>query len=305
MATRRDELAAFLRSRRARITPADVGLPAGSRRRTPGLRREEVAQLAGVGVTWYTWLEQGRQIHVSVQVLEAIARTLRLDPAERVHLFRLASVPGSSDDGLACADCPLPAEVQEILDGLTYPASVVTEMFDLLAWNKEYAALFPRLVAEPPASRNTLVGVLTGPACCNPVENPVAHARSMVAQLRASYGNHVGDPVWTQFIQRMEAASADFTDAWNSQDVALNPHYHKVFRHPTLGRIPMTSTSFEVRAVPGSRLVVYTAASPADKDVLLRLAAGEGAGDRFPCWGDHDPALESVPAGGASTVAAV
>src|SRR5215470_9973668 len=93
-ASRRAELSAFLRSRRARIRPQDVGLPPGARRRTPGLRREELAQLAGVGVTWYTWLEQGRPINVSVQVLDAVARTLRLDSVERAHLFRLAEVPG-------------------------------------------------------------------------------------------------------------------------------------------------------------------------------------------------------------------
>src|ERR1041385_825517 len=93
---RRDELAQFLRNRRARLAPTDVGLPAGSRRRTAGLRREEVAQLSGVGVTWYTWLEQGRPIRASVQVLEAVARTLQLDPIERRHLFRLAEVPDTA-----------------------------------------------------------------------------------------------------------------------------------------------------------------------------------------------------------------
>src|SRR6266513_6066395 len=93
---RRAELAAFLRARRERITPEQAGLPPGTRRRTPGLRREEVAQLSGVGVTWYTWLEQGRQINASAQVLEAVARTLRLDPAEREHLFRLADLPDAA-----------------------------------------------------------------------------------------------------------------------------------------------------------------------------------------------------------------
>jgi transcriptional regulator with XRE-family HTH domain len=268
----------------ARIQPSDVDLPTGSRRRTPGLRREEVAQLAGVGVTWYTWLEQGRPIHASVQVLDAIARTLRLDPAERSHMFRLASVPGTSDDPASCVDCPLPPEVQEILDGFAYPASVITEMFDVLAWNKGYKAIFPRITVL----RNSLLAVLTDPSCCNPVENPVDHARAMVAQLRASYAGHVGDPVWTQFIKRMEAVSSDFADAWRSQDVALNPHYRKVFRHPSLGRLALTSTSFSIRAVPGARLVLYTATDPADKQVLLRLAAGEHADDRFPCWPIHD-----------------
>src|ERR1700744_1599161 len=121
---RRTELAAFLRARRERITPEDVGLLPGARRRTAGLRREELAQLAGVGVTWYTWLEQGRPINASVQVLDAIARTLRLDPVERAHLFRLADVPGAAGTvPPECTACPLPSPVQVILDAIPYPAS--------------------------------------------------------------------------------------------------------------------------------------------------------------------------------------
>src|SRR5215472_3030836 len=126
--TRRSELAAFLRTRRERIRPEDVGLPPGTRRRTSGLRREELAQLAGVGVTWYTWLEQGRPINASVQVLDAVSRTLRLDAIERAHLFRLAEVPGSALWS-SCDDCPLPDEVQQVLDALPLPACVTTERF--------------------------------------------------------------------------------------------------------------------------------------------------------------------------------
>src|SRR5580700_3276530 len=114
-AGRRQELAAFLRSRRERILPEQVGLPPALRRRTPGLRREEVATLAGVGVTWYTWLEQGRDINASPQVLDAVSRTLLLDPHEREHLFRLADVP----DGTALGDCgSLPPTCQLLLDQL-------------------------------------------------------------------------------------------------------------------------------------------------------------------------------------------
>src|SRR6201996_35509 len=117
---RRTELASFLRSRRERVSPEDVGLPPGGRRRTAGLRREEVAQLAGVGVTWYTWLEQGRPINASVQVLDAIARALRLDAVERGHLFRLADVPDPATANGAIPDCPrISPELQEILDSLT------------------------------------------------------------------------------------------------------------------------------------------------------------------------------------------
>src|SRR5579859_653641 len=135
---RRAELAAFLRTRRERVTPEQAGLPPGTRRRTPGLRREEVAQLSGVGVTWYTWLEQGRQINVSPQVLNAVARTLLLDQAEREHLYRLADVldaaTAAGAEGTGCEQV-LP-EVQEILDTLSpLPACVLNERFDLLAWN--------------------------------------------------------------------------------------------------------------------------------------------------------------------------
>src|SRR5260370_32210538 len=152
---RRTDVAGFVRTRRERIQPEDVGLPPGHRRRTSGLRREEVAQLAGVGVTWYTWLEQGRPINVSTQVLDAIARTLRLDAVERAHLFRLASVPGS-DPLATCVECPLPAETQQVLDAMTtIPASVVNKPVDLLAWNDMYAAAFPRLLSPPPSPRTT------------------------------------------------------------------------------------------------------------------------------------------------------
>src|SRR6202451_1341728 len=123
---RRTELAAFLRRRRERIQPEDVGLPPGTRRRTTGLRREELAQLAGVGVTWYTWLEQGRRINASVQVLDAVARTLRLDQANHQHLDGLADVPEAWVGAVPPAGPPITADIQGILDGLSpLPAIVI------------------------------------------------------------------------------------------------------------------------------------------------------------------------------------
>ena len=195
-AARRTELAAFLRTRRERISPEDVGLPPGTRRRTAGLRREELAQLAGVGVTWYTWLEQGRPINASVQVLDAIARTLRLDTTERAHLFRLADVPGTAAVP-GCDDCPLPDEIQQILDALPIPACVVTERFDLLAWNTVYAAIFPAVTSAPTAERNTLLSVFTSLPCCAPYDNHQQSCATMVGQLRVAYSKHLGDPAWT------------------------------------------------------------------------------------------------------------
>jgi transcriptional regulator with XRE-family HTH domain len=285
---RRTELAAFLRTRRERISPEDVGLPVGTRRRTAGLRREELAQLAGVGVTWYTWLEQGRPINASVQVLDAIARTLRLDPTERGHLFRLADVPGAAGPA-DCVECPLPPEVQRILDAIPYPASVVTERFDLLAWNKVYASVFPRLTGAPPGERNALLSCLISPSCCSPMPEQDVYSAVLVAQLRAAYGRHVGDPAWTHFIRRLQALSPTFAATWAAHDVAPPTSHTKRFRHPTFGVITTKSTSFAVTTAPGARMVIYTPDDAQSEKAIARLAAGEELTARFPCWNSHHP----------------
>ncbi len=300
MVLRRGELAAFLRSRRERITPEDVGLPGGHRRRTAGLRREEVAQLAGVGVTWYTWLEQGRPIRASVQVLDAVARTLRLDPVERQHLFRLAEISGPAPDG--AVNQLLSPEIQAILDGLVpMPANVVTERFDILAWNAAYAALFPppdtELSNTGQHERNSLLYCFTQPACCTAFENRAEQRAVMVAQLRAAYGRHVGDPAWTGFIRRLEAASPEFAAMWATQDVAQPASHDKVFRHPLYPRLAMTSTSLAVQAAPGTRLVVYVPADDATRQAMEHLVTLGPQQPHFGCWPAHQArALVPQPA---------
>jgi transcriptional regulator with XRE-family HTH domain len=282
---RRTELAAFLRSRRERIAPEDAGLPAGLRRRTSGLRREEVAQLAGVGVTWYTWLEQGRPIHASPAVLEAVARTLQLDTVERQHLFRLAEAP---DTVPAEAHCPpLPPQIQPILDQLSpLPANVVTERFDVVAWNAAYAALFPRTPSLPSGERNTVLYCFTAPPCCNAFENSADQRAVLVAQLRAAYGRHVGEPAWTGFIKRLEALSPEFARVWATQDVARPSSMTKVFRHPLYPRLPMTSTSFALQGCPASRMVVYTPVDARTRQAIEHVVA-EGTDVHFPCREAH------------------
>jgi transcriptional regulator with XRE-family HTH domain len=287
-AARRTELAAFLRARRERVSPEDVGLPPGSRRRTAGLRREELAQLAGVGVTWYTWLEQGRPINASVQVLDAIATTLRLDAVERAHLFRLADLPGAAA-AADCPDCPLPPEVQQVLDAIKFPACVLTERFDVIAWNEVYAAIFPGICEAPPGERNTLLETLTAPSCCSPLQDQARHCLALVGQLRAAYGRHVGDPAWTHFIRRLEAISPEFAQAWASHQVAQPAKHTKHFRHPTVGPITATSNSFAVTAVSGARMVVYTPDDKPSAKALARLAEGADLDARFPCWNACHP----------------
>jgi transcriptional regulator with XRE-family HTH domain len=287
---RRAELAAFLRSRRERITPEQAGLPPGSRRRTPGLRREEVAQLSGVGVTWYTWLEQGRQINASPQVLGAVARTLLLDQAEREHLFRLADLPDTaSTAGGAKAGCEqvLP-EAQEILDALVpMPASVVNERFDLLAWNAAYEALWPNVTGAAPAERNVLWQVFTYPDCCHPYVNRHEQVGMLVAQLRGAYGRHLGEPAWTGFVRRLQAVSATFARLWDEHEVASQATYLKVYRHPSYPKLTLTTTSLAVQAVPGTRMVVYRPADEVTRDAITKLLAGEGTDAQYPCWEAH------------------
>lgn len=288
-ATRRAELAAFLRSRRERITPEDVGLAPGIRRRTAGLRREEVAMLAGVGVTWYTWLEQGRPINASTQVLDAVARTLKLDQPEREHLYRLADVPEAAAAAEEAAQVAQVApELQRILDDLsTLPASIMNERFDLLAWNAAYAAIFPGVVSQPCSERNTLWLSFTYPSCCHPYLNRDEQLGMLVAQLRSAYGRHVGEPAWTKFVRRLQAASPEFGQLWAQHEVASPATYLKIFRHPAHDRLVMTTTSFGVHAAPGTRMIVYTPADETTSAAISALIAGQGADARYPCWPDH------------------
>jgi hypothetical protein len=287
---RRAELAAFLRTRRERVTPEQAGLPPGTRRRTPGLRREEVAQLSGVGVTWYTWLEQGRPINASTQVLGAIGRTLLLDQAEKEHLFRLADVPDAATvagAGATVCEQVLP-EAQEILDTLApMPACVLNERFDLLAWNAPYELLWPGVTGAAPGERNILWQVFTYPECCHPYVNRAEQLSTLVAQLRGAYGRHVGEPAWTGFVRRLAAVSPQFARLWDEHDVASQATYLKIFRHPAYPQLALTTTSLAVQAVPGTRMVVYRPADEITRQAISNLLAGEGADAHYPCWERH------------------
>ncbi|MFI0240018.1 helix-turn-helix transcriptional regulator [Streptomyces sp. NPDC016845] len=271
---RRPELAAFLRSRRARVTPQDVGMAPGPRRRTPGLRREEVAQLSGVGVTWYTWLEQGRPINASPQVLDAVARTLRLERPEREHLYQLAGV--AYDAAPETAAQTVAADVQGILDAMDpLPAVVYNARYDLLATNLAYRLLFP----VPADLRETGTGRVANamwtlfvtpdelcPLLFREDELPV-----MVGILRSAYGRHVGEPAWEEFIRALSDASDCFDGLWRGGDVAPPGKYIKTFRHQALdGELRMTSTSLSVDNMPECRIVVY---SPVDEETRALLGA--------------------------------
>ncbi|MFF7973245.1 helix-turn-helix domain-containing protein [Streptomyces sp. NPDC007905] len=265
---RRPELAAFLRSRRARVTPADVGMPPGLRRRTPGLRREEVAQLSGVGVTWYTWLEQGRPINASPQVLDAVARTLRLDPPEREHLYRLAEVPfDPAPEGMARRTGP---EVQGIIDALDPLLAVVyNSRYDVLATNPAYRDLFVVPETLRIGVPNVLWTLFTVPEETCPVVHRERELPVMVATLRSAYGRHVGEPAWEEYIRALSAASPYFALLWESGEVTPPGPRVKTFRHHGVGEMRMTSQSLSIDGMPECRIVVYT---PEDEEARTKVA---------------------------------
>jgi hypothetical protein len=264
---RRVELGGFLRARRARLTPGDFGMPAGPRRRTPGLRREEVALLAGVGVTWYTWLEQGREINASTQVLDAIARTLRLDPAERHHLYVLAeAVPVLA----ATARCVLPAAVKEIVRSLDpLPAVVTNGRFDVLAENGAYRDLFRDWHdGRPCVQRNGLWCCLTEPAARDKFPQYEAEMRYMVARLRSAYARYVGDPDWEEDIRRLSNLSSEFARLWALHEVVEPEMRTRTYAHPAAGPLTFTVAELGIPEWTSARIVVYT---PADDQSRQRL----------------------------------
>ncbi|MGW3492289.1 helix-turn-helix transcriptional regulator [Streptomyces sp. NPDC001020] len=272
---RRPELAAFLRSRRARVTPADVGMPPGLRRRTPGLRREEVAQLSGVGVTWYTWLEQGRPINASPQVLDAVARTLRLDQPEREHLYDLAEVP--YDRGPAGLPQRVGPEIQAVIDALDpHPAVVYNSRYDVLATNSAYSDLFLVRARRDTEVPNVLWALFTVPEAACPVVHRDRELPVMVATLRSAYGRHVGEPAWENFIRALSAASEYFAELWASGQVIPPGPRVKTFRHDAVGELRMTSVSLSINGMPECRIVVYTPEDDEarEKAALLRERRG-------------------------------
>jgi transcriptional regulator with XRE-family HTH domain len=263
---RRRELSEFLRSRRERLTPLQAGLPANGRRRTPGLRREEVAQLAGVGVTWYTWLEQGRDIKVSTQVLEAISRTLMLDRDERAHLYTLA---GSAEVPLAPDRAELTPGVRAMLDQFVpFPACVQTGKYDLLGWNRAYTHLISDVDALPPEDRNCMWQLFTNPVWRRAITDWDEAARRMTAQFRAQMAEHVAEPAWKAHLRRLRAASPEFADIWDRHEVsAITPKAKKI-RNPHVGMLRFEAVSTWLNPRPGIRMLVYT---PTDTETFRRM----------------------------------
>ncbi|MFF7966842.1 helix-turn-helix transcriptional regulator [Streptomyces sp. NPDC007903] len=273
----RGELAAFLRDRRERIGPAEVGLPAGPRRRTPGLRREEVAQLAFISTEYYTRLEQARGPRPSREVLSGLVRALRLTDAEREHLHHLAGAPPAPPPGP-------PREVrQSILDLLARlpgTAAIVTSAIgEVLAWNDLAAALMEDFSALSRRDRNLIRRVFLGPhrggAPLYGVSDAAAFARDSAQRLRAASARYPDSPEVTGLVAELLAGSEEFARLWEAYEVSVLPTLAKTFHHPVVGPLTVNCDALHVPD-RDQRIVLYTATPGSASEEALRLLSVVG-----------------------------
>jgi transcriptional regulator with XRE-family HTH domain len=255
----RTELAEFLRTRRARVRPVDVGLADGTRRRTPGLRREEVARLADVGVSWYTWLEQGRDINVSEPLLERLATALRLTPTERSHLFELAH--GRPAPRPAIATLAVSDTLQRVLDAHPFPGLVSNMRWDILAWNEAAAVLYGDFALLPIEQRNGLWTMFVDPRRRARMPGWEADARGAVARFRLEAARAADRTEFDALADTLASVSQDFARFWAAHDVIEAPEGNKVFVDPQVGEMVfdhVTLTHFE----PDGHLLRVTLYTP-------------------------------------------
>jgi len=253
----RIELADFLRRRRESLSPLDVGLPAGKRRRTPGLRREEIAALAGVGITWYTWLEQGRAIKVSSTFLDNIARVLKLDEIERRHLFLLAHQRPPAMAGQAW--CELPPLVRRLLDDLTQrPAYVLNLRWDVIGWNAAADRLFG-FGERDPSERNTLWMMFADERLSSRIVEWSVQAPQILASFRRDFAQAPEDETMLSLVEALEQVSPSFRSLWNQHDVHGRCEGRRSFMVDGLGPVAFDHSSFIVDQEKHLRLVFYAA----------------------------------------------
>ena len=265
---RRAELRDFLTSRRAQISPQAAGMPAGAgRRRTPGLRREEVAVLAGVGVSWYQWLEQGRNITVSGQVLDAIGTVLKLTEPERQHLYALAGLtpPPLRTTPPERKDCCL--ALKRMIDAwLPNPGHIVDRYWDITAMNTAAQLVF----GYDMVGTNCLVDFFENDRyIAYPESDEIT--RRVVAQYRAEMTNHPGDPGFAEIVDRLLESSERFAEVWNRHEVQAAGTSPKVYLHPQVGELHFESTQLRVPEWPDLTIVMHTPL--AETDTRQRLEA--------------------------------
>lgn len=271
------ELANFLRNRRERIKPELFGISISARRRTPGLRREELAQLAGVSVSWYTWLEQGRSITVSDQVLESIARILKLDFTERRHLFQLARDQSSTQKPIKKnISQSIISELQPVLDSFGFcPAYIFDQCWNLVAGNQiAYRIFVDTSVVNyadlPWRERNLMWALFTNPYQKKLLLDWENEAKRCIALFRFSSNQYIGEPWFTEFIDDLTYISPHFQEWWPQYDVQSPNGKRKTLNHPIIGRLVLQATTLLLPESPELQLIVYTPLP--EEDTAAKLA---------------------------------
>jgi transcriptional regulator with XRE-family HTH domain len=260
---RRREIANFLRSRRMRRQPEELGLPRGRRRRTPGLRREEVATAAGVSAEWYTWLEQAREVRPSAEVLNRIAVALRLEPGECRHLLTLAGYGVQESSGEPAHAVSVSLRLQRLMDQLEYgPAWVFSERWDILGWNRAATVIYGDLATLQGIERNGIYQLFVGKRLRSTLLDWDSHARHCVAKLRGMYASKVDDPWFNELIHLIRSRSPEFERLWNDHEIGLSHEGIKHYEHPEAGRLVFDFTVLEVvdERMASLRLVTYVPA---------------------------------------------
>ena len=246
-----------------RRQPEELGLPRGRRRRTPGLRREEVATAAGVSAEWYTWLEQAREVRPSAQVLTRIGEALRLEPHETRHLLTLGgyAVPASGSDLPRSVSVSL--RLQRLIDQMDYgPAWVIGERWDIVAWNRAASVIHGDLVTLQGIERNALYQLFLGDRMRSILVDWELHCRLCVAKLRATYASRVDDPWFNELVTTLRTRSTEFERWWNENDIELFQEGVKHYEHPEVGRLVFDYSVLEVldERMSSLRLVAYVPA---------------------------------------------
>jgi transcriptional regulator with XRE-family HTH domain len=275
----RQELAEFLKTRRTRVRPEDLGLEPGPRRRVAGLRREEIALLAGVSTDYYQRMEQGRDVRPSGQVLDAIARALQFTPEESRHLHNLAAAASAPERQPRYGPEEVPPTTVRLLETMSAPALVLGRFLDVLAWNPIAGALLGGFTHRPVSERNLLFLFLQ-PQADQTCPNRKATVAELTAMLRAQIAAEPGHPRAGELIARLTASSAEFTQLWGRHDVEEATRGQMRVNHPLVGELNLDWDAYPMPGAPGPVLIVFTAPQDGpDAERLQRLAALLGEPD--------------------------